>query len=93
MPTRSSAQTLPKAVTDVPHVGERCSERCIEALNFFLVVKALKHPNQSISIPRINLYTGTANEEDGFSRVAPHTLDHSSVPCTRVLACIGHTVL
>jgi hypothetical protein len=25
--------------------------------------------------------------------VAPHTLDHSSVPCTRVLACIGHTVL
>jgi hypothetical protein len=80
--------TARKAMNDAPHVGERY----IEALNFFLVVKALKHPNQFISIPRIKLYTVMADEEDGFSRVA-HALGHSLVACTRVLDCVGHAVL
>jgi hypothetical protein len=81
--------TAPKAVTDATHVGERC----IEDLDRFLVVKALKHPNQFISIPWIKRYTGTANRQDSFSHVTPHVLDHSSVPSTRVLYCIGHAVL
>jgi hypothetical protein len=81
--------TAPKAVTDATHIDERYTED----LNRFLVVKALTHYNQFISIPRIKLYIVTVNREDGLSYVTPHVLAQSSVLCNRVLDCIGHAVL
>jgi hypothetical protein len=57
--------TAPKAVNDDPQVHEPYTYT--KALNHFLILKALKHPNQFISIPRIKLYTVTADEVDDFS--------------------------